>query len=215
MPANIYLHGGVKGCQWGGSGAAKDVKKASREVSLGRQSNYGGVNLTILAIQHFLGEVWNLNGETLSYIQAGHLVSSAPSANAALDVMWLSVDLVVTGREVMAQLLSLKTEFLDAHTIHENSSDVIFYRRISDSNPDMTLVPVNIEHAGRAIHTAVDLPSQPSRPRGTNASLKDTMFSMVKRSSVTKNTNLNQHHPIVRRSRRLRSASRRGPRVGT
>jgi hypothetical protein len=29
-----------------------------------------------------------------------------------------------------------------------------------------------------------------------NASLKDTMFSMVKQSSVTENTNLNQHRPM-------------------
>jgi hypothetical protein len=29
-----------------------------------------------------------------------------------------------------------------------------------------------------------------------NTSLKDTMFSMVKQSSVTENTNLNQHRPM-------------------
>ncbi|KAJ7872441.1 hypothetical protein B0H13DRAFT_2669428 [Mycena leptocephala] len=117
--------------------------------------------LQILAIQHSLGEVWNLNGETLLHIQAGHLVSSAPPAYTALDVMWLSVDPVVTGTELMAQLLILKTEFLDAHTVHENSSDVIFYRRISDLNPELTLAPVDVEHAVRAILTAADLPSQP------------------------------------------------------
>ncbi|KAJ7864381.1 hypothetical protein B0H13DRAFT_2671211 [Mycena leptocephala] len=152
--------------------------------------------LQILAIQHSLGEVWNLNGETLLHIQAGHLVSSAPLAYAALDVVWLSVDPVVTGRELMAQLLILKTEFLDAHTVHKNSSDMIFYRRISDLNSELTLAPVDVEHAGRAILTAVDLLSQPSRPGEQNASLKDTMFSMVKQSSVTENTNLNQHRPM-------------------
>jgi hypothetical protein len=96
----------------------------------------------------------------------------------------------------MAQLLILKTEFLDAHAVYENSSDVIFYRRISDSNPELTLAPVNVEHAGRVIGTAANLPPQPSRLGEQNTSLKGTMFLMVKRSSVTKNTNLNQHHPM-------------------
>jgi hypothetical protein len=171
--------------------------------------------LQILAIQHSLGEVWNLNGETLLHIQAGHLVSSAPLAYAALDVVWLSVDPVVTGRELMAQLLILKTEFLDAHTVHKNSSDVIFYRRISDLNPELTLAPVDVEHAGRAILTAVDLPSQPSRPRGTKRVFEGHDVFDGKTVKRYRKYKPKPTPPDVRRSHRLRSAIKRRPRVGT
>jgi hypothetical protein len=86
---------------------------------------------------------------------------------------------------------------------------------MSDLNPELTLAPVDVEHAGRAILTAADLPSQLSRPRGTKRVFEghdvfDGKTVKRYRKYEPKPTPLD-----VRRSHRLRSAIKQGPRVGT
>ncbi|KAJ7736622.1 hypothetical protein B0H14DRAFT_2638935 [Mycena olivaceomarginata] len=52
----------------------------------------GSVFLQLLAIQHSLGEAWNLNGQTFADIQTGLLLASPPSAVRGMDAMWASAD---------------------------------------------------------------------------------------------------------------------------
>ncbi|KAJ7671086.1 hypothetical protein B0H17DRAFT_1209141 [Mycena rosella] len=64
----------------------------------------GSVFLQLLAIQHTLGENWDLNGESFSRIQAGHLTPSPPRALRAIEAMWLSVDPIPVARDAQMSL---------------------------------------------------------------------------------------------------------------
>ncbi|KAJ7220935.1 hypothetical protein GGX14DRAFT_389317 [Mycena pura] len=55
----------------------------------------GSVLFRLLAIQHSLGEPWNLNGDTFLNIQAGRLRLSPLRAVEGLNAMWLAFDPVV------------------------------------------------------------------------------------------------------------------------
>jgi hypothetical protein len=128
----------------------------------------GSVLLQLLAIQHSLDEPWNLNGETFLQIQAGRLRLSQPRAIEGLHEMWLAIDPVVRAREIENQMstsgvVEWEARFKAAHTVFENSTDLVFYHRDGGWNPEIipSLPAVNIGYNGRTIKLPADLPLLP------------------------------------------------------
>ncbi|KAJ7825885.1 hypothetical protein B0H14DRAFT_2596228 [Mycena olivaceomarginata] len=90
----------------------------------------GSVFLQLLAIQHSLGEAWDLNGQTFADIQTGLLLPSPPSAVRGMDAMWASADpIIVAGENQLstAQLATFEAIFKSAHTHYFTNSSIVFY----------------------------------------------------------------------------------------
>ncbi|KAJ7857923.1 hypothetical protein B0H14DRAFT_3637438 [Mycena olivaceomarginata] len=90
----------------------------------------GSVFLQLLAIQHSLGEAWDLNGQTFADIQTGLLLPSPPSAVRGMDAMWASADpIIVAGENQLstAQLATFEAIFKSAHTHYFTNCSIVFY----------------------------------------------------------------------------------------
>ncbi|KAJ6483823.1 hypothetical protein C8R47DRAFT_1281330 [Mycena vitilis] len=131
----------------------------------------GSVFFQLLAIQHSLGQPWNLNGETFLEIVEGRLVAAAPPAAAALDAMWASADpIYVAGDNNLstAELATFETIFRAAHTRYLQDPSVVFYEYIMvdpTNPPSPPLPPIYITRGGRRIRFANELPALPrTRP---------------------------------------------------
>ncbi|KAJ7831252.1 hypothetical protein B0H13DRAFT_1915550 [Mycena leptocephala] len=123
----------------------------------------GSVLFQLLAIQHSLDEPRNLNSETFLQIQAGRLRSSRPRAIEGLHEMEIENQMSMSG------VLEWEAKFKAAHTVFENSADLVFYHRDGGWNPEIipSLPAVNIRHNGRTIKLPDDLPLlPPAKQRG-------------------------------------------------
>ncbi|KAJ7304514.1 hypothetical protein DFH08DRAFT_825457 [Mycena albidolilacea] len=123
----------------------------------------GSVLLQLLAVQDSIGEPWDLNGDTFLRIQWGELLSSPPQAVKGLDVMWRSFDPIGRAGEsrmTTSKFVDWEEHFKTTHTVYEPSSALFFYRRAADWT-SVSFVPrpaINIQHAGKPILSARDLP---------------------------------------------------------
>jgi hypothetical protein len=123
----------------------------------------GSVLLQLLAVQDSIGEPWDLNGDTFLRIQSGELLSSPPQAVKGLDVMWRSFDPIGRAGEsrmTTSKFVDWEERFKTTHTVYEPSSALVFYRRAADWT-SVSFVPrpaINIQHAGKPILSARDLP---------------------------------------------------------
>ncbi|KAJ7605158.1 hypothetical protein B0H17DRAFT_1189636 [Mycena rosella] len=170
----------------------------------------GSVFLQLLAVQHSLGEAWDLNGDTFSQIQAGLLVPSSTRALAALDSMWLSIDPISIRSQrqlTVSQFLKFSEEFKARHTIYDASTRLAFYHRIAE--PDAALVPpatVPITQNGRTIRFAADLPSKIAIPLKRQFDGQDVFDGRQRKASKgTKKWEPKPTPPGVRRSGRNRA----------
>ncbi|KAJ7932010.1 hypothetical protein B0H13DRAFT_1857428 [Mycena leptocephala] len=139
----------------------------------------GSVFLQLLAIQHSLGEAWDLNGQTFADIQTGLLLASPPSAVRGMDAMWASADpIIVAGENQLstAQLATFEAIFNSAHTHYFTNSPVVFYKyNWHSAAPPMELPRphIRIQHQGQDIllagHLPVDTRSKKRRFRAVEA----------------------------------------------
>lgn len=122
----------------------------------------GSVLLQLLAIQHSLGEPWDLNGNTFSHIQTGLLVTSTPRGLDALHAMWLCMDPISIRSKrqlTVAQLATFDTKFKADHTVYDTPTRVAFFRRVAKSDvKNNQRASIRIKHNGLAILLAADLP---------------------------------------------------------
>ncbi|KAF7372007.1 hypothetical protein MVEN_00058900 [Mycena venus] len=183
----------------------------------------GSVLFQLLAIQHSLDEPLNLNGDTFLNIQAGRLRLSPPQAVEGLHEMWLAFDPVVRAREIQNQMstsrvLEWEARFKAAHTVFENSADLVFYRRDVGWNPE--IIPprpaVNIWYNERAIILLQDLPP-PEQQGEKRAFVGEDIFGdgpVPKRrkkmgsNKTTKKYEPKPTPPHARRSSRLKGKKR-------
>ncbi|KAF8131762.1 hypothetical protein K438DRAFT_1998806 [Mycena galopus ATCC 62051] len=124
----------------------------------------GMILFQLLAVQHSLGEPWNLNGDIFLQIQAGNLVSAPPQAVEGLHAMWKAIDPIVRARELRkssAEFVWWEHEFKTAHAVYESPSPLVFYRYTGNPQVLLPRAPIHITHAGRQILSLQDLPVAP------------------------------------------------------
>jgi hypothetical protein len=153
--------------------AALSAHDLMRLDSEGSQKVFGPgcVLLQLLAIQHSLGEPWNLNGNTFVHIQSGCLVPSPPPCLQGRNAMWESINPLVRAFEskiTTSQLVDWAEQFKAAHTAYDSMSSLVFYRRAmhSDSGAAASMPAIHIVHKGQPILFPSDLPqAEPQKKR--------------------------------------------------
>ncbi|KAJ7331065.1 hypothetical protein DFH08DRAFT_815150 [Mycena albidolilacea] len=131
----------------------------------------GCVLLQLLAIQHSLGEPWNLNGDTFVHIESGCLVPSPPLCLQGRNAMWESINPLVRAFEskmTTSQLVDWAEQFKAAHTAYDSMSSLVFYRWAmhSDSEAAASMPAIHIVHKGQPILFPSDLPqAEPQKKR--------------------------------------------------
>ncbi|KAJ7877260.1 hypothetical protein B0H14DRAFT_3436212 [Mycena olivaceomarginata] len=106
----------------------------------------GSVLLQLLAVQDSIGEPWDLNASV-----------------KGLGVMWRSFDPIGRAGEsrmTTSKFVDWEERFKTTHTVYEPSSALVFYHRAADWT-SVSFVPrpaINIQHAGKPIPSARDLP---------------------------------------------------------
>ncbi|KAJ7182087.1 hypothetical protein C8R46DRAFT_1027892 [Mycena filopes] len=116
----------------------------------------GSVLLQLLAIQHSLGEAWNLNGTTFSEIQSGVIALDSPAALAALTAMYGAIDPAILPRGLPHQV-TWQERFKSRHTIFESSDAMVFYRRVGPARD--AAPPIRVDNEDQLVLVATDLPS--------------------------------------------------------
>ncbi|KAJ7022899.1 hypothetical protein C8F04DRAFT_1190299 [Mycena alexandri] len=121
----------------------------------------GSVLLQILVIQHSLGDPWNLNGATFTDIQSGHIIFTPPLSFAALDAMRGSIDVPTCRERRGSNYMQWQLQFDERHTSFDMSSwhALVLHHRVGSAVAGgMSAPAIRIEHDGKIISSATDLP---------------------------------------------------------
>ncbi|KAJ7141724.1 hypothetical protein C8R43DRAFT_1131342 [Mycena crocata] len=126
----------------------------------------GSILLQLLAIQHSLGDDWDLNGSTFSDIQAGHIVLINSRGADALEAMWECIDpiyLRIEESRTLDRMDVFEADFKEAHAIYEMSTEVVFYQRLRDSGTPDLRPSIPITHRWNSVLRSKDLPPAPPK----------------------------------------------------